>query len=68
MKLYKKGHVFTPEEIEENIRAAVASSRLEGIYTPPEEISLLRDYMLGKIAREDYNAAILGKAGSRDEP
>lgn len=64
MKYYHKvnGHL-SDDDVEELVQSAVASNRLEGLYTPPYELEMLRKYARGDITYDECMAWIWNRAG-----
>lgn len=52
-------------EIDDCIKQIVASNRMEGMDTPPDEIEMLRKYGSGAIARDEYMRWLLRETGGR---
>lgn len=51
------------EDIEDCIQAVIATNRLEGLVSPPEEIDMVRRYMRGDITESEYMAWVYKNAG-----
>lgn len=67
VKIVDLGRIRTEErEIDDCIKQIVASNRMEGMDTPVDEIEMLRKYMRGDIARDEYAAWASRKAGVTD--
>lgn len=64
---HKVNGKLTPEDAEDCVRAAIASNRLEGLETPPEEEEMLRKYANGMVTDEECMAWALRRAGVYDE-
>lgn len=64
MKRYVKVNGrLTDEDIEDCIQAVIATNRLEGLVSPPEEIDMVRRYMRGDITESEYMAWVYENAG-----
>lgn len=64
MRLYQRVNgKLSPDDVEDIVRRTVASARLEGMVTPPDEIEMLRRFAADEISGDDYIAWALGCAG-----
>lgn len=54
-----------PGDVEDIVQAAVASARLSGMYTPPEDVEMLRRLAAEEISHDEYMVWALAKAGVR---
>lgn len=50
-------------DVEDIVQNVVASNRLEGMYTPPADIEMLRKVLSGQISHDEYMAWALAQAG-----
>lgn len=57
---------LSSEDVEDIVQAAVASARLSGMYTPPEDVEMLRRLAAEEISHDEYMAWVLTKAGVRE--
>lgn len=66
MRFYRRidGRLL-PEDVEDIVRNVVASARLSGMYTPPEDVEMLRRLAAEEISHDEYMAWALAKAGVR---
>lgn len=66
MRLYHRiNGRLSSEDVEDIVQAAVASARLSGMYTPPEDVEMLRRLAAEEIFHDEYMAWALAKAGVR---
>lgn len=58
MRIFKKGSDgrYSGTDIERMIEEAAADQRLEGIVVTDAEIEKVRDYLHGRISKDDYMA------------
>lgn len=64
MRLYRRiDGRLSPEDVEDIVQATVASARLSGMYTPPDEVEMLRRLVADEISHDEYMAWALAKAG-----
>lgn len=47
---------LSPEDVHDIVRATVASNRLSGMDTPPDEVEMLRRFLAGEISEAEYDA------------
>lgn len=55
---------LSPEDVEDIVRAVVASNRLSGMDTPSDEAEMLRRFLAGAISEAEYDAWALAKIGA----
>lgn len=55
---------LSSEDVEDIVQAAVASVRLSGMDTPPEDVEMLRRFLAGEISEAEYDAWALAKIGA----
>lgn len=66
MRLYQRVNgKLSPDDVDDIVRRTVASNRLEGMPTSPEEAGMLRRYISGEISDGEYTAWILRHIGVR---
>lgn len=65
MRFYRRinGRLL-PEDVQDIVRATVASNRLSGMDTPPEDVEMLRRLLAGEISEAEYDAWALAKIGA----
>lgn len=56
---------LSPEDVDDIVRASIASNRLEGMPTSAEEAEMLRRFVLGEISGDEYDAWVLSRIGVR---
>lgn len=60
---YTVGKHLSSNEVEQIVKSAVASNRLEGLVMTSEEIDMLRRYVSGDIVEREYECWIFQHAG-----
>lgn len=66
MRFYRRiDGKLSPDDVDDIVRGAVASNRLEGMPTSLEEAEMLRRYISGEISDDEYTAWILRHIGVR---
>lgn len=56
---------LSSEDVEDIVQSTVAWARLSGMYTPPEDVEMLRRLAAEEISHDEYMAWALTKAGVR---
>ena len=54
-----------PEDVDDIVRASIASNRLEGMPASVEEAEMLRRFVVGEISGDEYDAWVLSRIGVR---
>ena len=54
-----------PEDVDDIVRASIASNRLEGMPTSVEEAEMLRRFVSGEISSDEYDVWVLSRIGVR---
>lgn len=64
MRIYEKVNgKLKPEDADRVVEETVTEQRLEGIHMTDEEIGKLRDYVHGRITKDEYTAWALKSSG-----
>lgn len=56
---------LSPEDVDDIVRASIASNRLEGMPTSVEEAEMLRRFLCGEISGDEYDEWVLSRIGVR---
>lgn len=65
MRFYTRvGGKLSPEDVEDIVRATVASNRLEGMRMSAEEVEMLRRFLAEEISEAEYDAWALKYIGA----
>lgn len=56
---------LSPEDVDDIVRASIASNRLECMPTSAEEAEMLRRFVSGEISGDEYDVWVLSKIGVR---